>query len=151
MVEKLYEASQAGVKIQLIIRGICSLVPGIKGVSENIEAISIVDRFLEHSRVFVFHNNGQEKVILSSADWMVRNLSYRIETAFPVYNLRLAQIVKDNLRIQLTGNVKSRFIDATQSNPYRKDTSDLAIRSQYEIYYYFKRREETRWSKQTGG
>ena len=86
MIKKLYEASQAGVKIKLIIRGICCLVPGIKGLSENIEVISIVDRFLEHPRVYIFHNNGDSKYFLSSADWMKRNLSRRIEVAFPVYD-----------------------------------------------------------------
>ena len=79
MINLLYEASQAGVKIDLIIRGICCLVPGLQGISENIRVISIVDRFLEHSRIFVFHNNGDTKVYLSSADWMVRNLYHRIE------------------------------------------------------------------------
>ena len=85
IIHKLYDASNAGVKIRLIIRGICCLVPGVKGISENIEVVSIVDRFLEHARVFVFHNGGDEQVYLSSADWMERNLSYRIETTFPVF------------------------------------------------------------------
>ena len=86
MIQKLYEASKAGVKIKLIIRGICCLVPGIKGLSDNIEAISIVDRYLEHARVFIFHHSGEDLLYLSSADWMVRNLTYRVETAFPVYD-----------------------------------------------------------------
>ena len=89
MIERLYQASQAGVKIKLNVRGICSLIPGEKGISENIEAFGIVDRFLEHARVFWFHHQGEELVYLSSADWMVRNLSYRVETAFPIYDEKL--------------------------------------------------------------
>ena len=91
MIERLYEASRVGVKIDMIIRGICSLIPGRKGFSQNINAISIVDRFLEHARVFIFHHRGDEKTYLSSADWMVRNLSHRIETTFPIYNEKLKQ------------------------------------------------------------
>ena len=147
MIEKLYEASQAGVEIKLIIRGICSLVPGIEGFSENIEAISIVDRFLEHARIFVFHNGGDEQIYLSSADWMVRNLSYRVETAFPVLDPDLKTFVMDFLNLELTDNVKSRILDENQSNAYKKDGSDLAIRSQMETYYYIKRLEESRPSK----
>ena len=101
MIVKLYKASQAGVKIQMIIRGICCLVPGIKGISENIEVISIVDRFLEHARIFIFHNGGDEKIYLSSADWMTRNLSYRVETAFPIFDKKLKKEIKDCLAIQL--------------------------------------------------
>jgi polyphosphate kinase len=142
MMERLYKASQAGVSIKLIIRGICCLVPGLKGWSENIEAISIVDRYLEHARVFIFHNGGAEKIFLSSADWMVRNLTYRIETAFPVYDDRLRKQLKDLIAIQLNDNVKSRVIDLDQSNAYHKDDSDLAIRSQLETYYYLKRKVE---------
>jgi len=142
MIEHLYRASQEGVKIQLIIRGICSLVPGKKGVSENISAISIVDRFLEHARVFIFHHGGDELIYLSSADWMVRNLSYRVETAFPIYDERIRNQIKDFITIQLADNVKARIIDVDSINEYRKDGSDLAIRSQMETYYYIKRQVE---------
>ncbi len=142
MIEKLYEASKAGVKVQLIVRGICSLIPGIKGLSENISAISIVDRFLEHARVFIFYHGGDEPIYLSSADWMVRNLSYRVETAFPVYSEHLRNQIKDFVTIQLSDNVKARIIDQESSNEYRKDGSDLAIRSQMETYYYLKRQAE---------
>ena len=143
MIDKLYEASQSGVKIKLIIRGICSLVPGIKGVSENIEAISIVDRFLEHARVFIFHHKGEEKIYLSSADWMVRNLSHRVETTFPIYDQKLKEEIKDFIQIQLNDNVKARILDRDLSNQYKKDGSDLAIRSQVETYYYIKRKMES--------
>jgi polyphosphate kinase len=142
MIEKLYQASQAGVKIELIIRGICSLVPGIEGVSENIRVISIVDRFLEHARVFIFYHGGEELIYLSSADWMSRNLSYRVETAFPIYATHIRNQIKDFMTIQMSDNVKARVIDAASSNHYRKDGSDLAIRSQMETYYYIKRQAD---------
>jgi polyphosphate kinase len=139
MIIKLYEASQAGVQIKLIIRGICSLAPGLKGISENIEAFSIVDRYLEHARVFIFHNSGDEKIYLSSADWMERNLSYRVETAFPIYDEKIKKEIRDYINIQLNDNVKARVLDAKLRNPYRRSKSDLAIRSQVETYYYIKR------------
>lgn len=139
LIKKLYEASQAGVKIQLIIRGICCLAPGVKGLSENIKAISIVDRYLEHARVFLFHHGGKDLTYLSSADWMVRNLNYRIETAFPVYDENLKADIKDFLQIQLHDNVKARVLDKTLSNAYRKNGSDIAIRSQLETYFCVKR------------
>lgn len=140
MIHKLYEASQAGVTIQLIVRGICCLVPGLKGVSENIQAISIVDRYLEHSRVFIFYHGGREKIYLSSADWMVRNLSYRIETAFPILDAKLRREIKDYINIQLRDNVKARILDEESTNAYFKNGSDMAIRSQVETYYYVKRK-----------
>ncbi len=142
MIDLLYEASQKGVPVKLIIRGICSLVPGVEGVSDKIEAISIVDRYLEHSRVFVFHNEGDEKIFLSSADWMVRNLSHRIETVFPLYQEDIRKHIKDFLNIQWFDNVKSRYLDEARLNKYRTDTSELPIRSQHEVYYYIKRMNE---------
>jgi polyphosphate kinase len=142
MITKLYQASQCGVKIKLIVRGICCLVPGVPGLSQNIEAISIVDRFLEHARVFVFHQGGKEAVYLSSADWMLRNLSHRIETAIPVYNETLKKEIVNYLRIQLNDNVKARIIDINFLNEYRKTESDLSIRSQLEAYYYARRNTE---------
>ncbi len=151
MIDKLYEASKAGVKIKLIVRGICSLVPGLKGISENIEAIGIVDRYLEHARVFWFHNNGDEKIYLSSADLMVRNLYHRVETAFPIYDESIKSQIKDILKLQLQDNVKARIIDKEQHNAYRKDGSDLAIQSQIETYYYFKRLGETLAMERAGG
>lgn len=143
MVDWLYSASQAGVTIKLIVRGICCLVPGVKGISENISAISIVDRFLEHARVFYFYNGGDERLYLSSADWMVRNLSHRVETSFPVYDPTLKTEIKNILNLQLNDNVKARVLDAEQKNLYRKNNHYLVIRSQTETYYYLKRREET--------
>lgn len=138
IVKKLCEASQAGVKIQLIIRGICVLVPGVKGQSENIEAISIVDKFLEHSRVLVFSNGGNEKYFISSADWMIRNFDHRIEVACPIYNKEIQRELLTMLQIQLKDNTKSRLISRTQPNHYRHDHGTLSIRSQEETYLYFK-------------
>lgn len=142
MISKLYEASQAGVEIKLIVRGICCLVPGIPGISDNIEAISIVDRFLEHARVFIFYNKGKEDVYLSSADWMMRNLNYRIEMAFPVYNRDIKKTILEIIRFQLKDNVKARILDAQFTNTYRQNNHDLAIRSQIESYFLYKRQLE---------
>jgi polyphosphate kinase len=140
MIDKLYEASKAGVKIKIIVRGICSLMPQLRGVSDNIEAISIVDRFLEHARVFIFKNDGKEEIYLSSADFMERNLSHRVETAFPVYDGQLKKMIKDIIELQLNDNVKARIIDAKQSNEYQnEDEDDIAVRAQLETYYYFKK------------
>jgi polyphosphate kinase len=143
IIRKLYKASNAGVKIKMIIRGICCIVPGIKGYSENIEIISIVDRFLEHARVFVFHNSGDPKIYLSSADWMVRNLSHRLETAFPIYDPAIKQEILDYFQIQLADNVKARIIEKDFLNEYAKSESDLTTRSQVETYYYIKRKMES--------
>lgn len=142
VIRKLYEASNAGVKIKMIIRGICCIVPGIKGYSENIEIISIVDRFLEHARVFVFHCAGKDKIFLSSADWMVRNLSHRLETVFPIYDQAIKQEILDYLQIQWSDNVKARIIEKDFLNEYAKGQSDLTTRSQIETYYYIKRKME---------
>ncbi len=143
MMQKLYEARQAGVPIKLIIRGICSIVPGVPGVSENMEGISIVDRYLEHARVFIFHNRGEEEIYLSSADLMTRNLSWRVETVFPLYDPEVCRQVKDVIELQWRDNQKARILDARQANVYRTDHTDIAIQSQVETYFYFKRREES--------
>lgn len=142
IIAKLYEASAAGVKIKLIVRGICCLVPGLKGLSENIEIISIVDRFLEHARVFIFHNGGDERIFLSSADWMERNLSYRIETTFPIYDPDLKREIKEIIELQLNDNVKARIIDRFDQNEYRRTSTDIPVRAQLETYFYFKRKLE---------
>lgn len=140
MIHKLYEASKAGVKVKLIVRGICSLVSGIPGISENIECISIVDRYLEHARIFVFHASGAQKVFCSSADWMYRNLHARIETVFPIYDSHCKSVILELLELQLMDNVKARLIDEQASNTYKKaDERGTAIQSQLETYYYIKR------------
>lgn len=142
IIRKLYEASKAGVKIQLIVRGICCIVPGIKGVSDNIEVVSIVDRYLEHARIFVFHAGGAEKMFLSSADLMQRNLSFRIETAFPVYDKELKKEINTLINLQLEDNVKARIIDRNDRNEYRRSDSDIPVRAQLETYFYYKRKTE---------
>ncbi len=144
MVRRLYLANNAGVKIKLIIRGVCSIIPGIKGQSENIEAISIVDRFLEHSRIFVFCNNNDELYYISSADWMTRNIDTRIEVSAPVFDKDLKAELRHIIDIQLKDNVKSRIIDQNQSNPYKRQDGEKPIRSQIELYNYYKRLSEMR-------
>jgi len=138
MIKKLYDASQAGVKVTIIVRGICCLIPGVESMSENIYGISIVDRFLEHDRVYIFHNNGNEKIFLSSADWMKRNLSRRIEVAFPIYDKELKKQVKEIIKIKLIDNVKARIIDEKQTNEYQHMGSKEQHHSQNEIYDYLK-------------
>ncbi len=137
MTRKLYQASAAGVKINLIVRGICVLKPGVKGLSENIRVISIVDRFLEHARIFAFCNNQDVRMYISSADWMVRNLDNRIEVACPIYQTNLKKELMDILQIQLNDNCKARIIDANNTNQYQK-TKGKARRSQVETYEYYK-------------
>jgi polyphosphate kinase len=138
MIKKLYDASRAGVKIQLIIRGVCCLVPGVKKLSENVEVISIIDRYLEHARVYIFGNEGKEKMFLSSADWMQRNLNNRIEVAFPIHDRSIQKQIKDIINIQLKDNCKARIIDKSQSNHYKTQDSQNPIRAQYAIYNYIK-------------
>ncbi len=138
MVKKLYQAGEAGVKVRIICRGTCTLVPGRKGLSENIEVISIVDRFLEHSRVFVFHNGGDERYFISSADWMTRNLDHRIEVACPVNDPSLKRDLMTILKIQLKDNTKARIVNHPDINPYKDRGSVPAIRSQEEIYRFLK-------------
>ena len=142
MVSRLYAASQAGVKIRMIIRGMCSLVPGLPGISDNIEVISIVDRYLEHPRVMVFHNNGQPKVYISSADWMTRNLDFRIEVGVPIYDEKLRQRILDILELQFSDTTKARYIDAEQSNRYVPRGNRKKVRSQIAIYDYLKHWEQ---------
>lgn len=143
LIKKLYDASNAGVKVELIIRGICSLVPGIKGVSENIKAISIVDRFLEHSRILYFKNGGQELMYISSADWMGRNLDGRIEVSTPIYDTSLIKHLKNILKFQLADNTKARILNAEQNNKYQENKKGTK-RSQLLIYNYFKKQLETK-------
>lgn len=118
MINALYKASNAGVKIRLLVRGICCLVPGIEGQSENITIISIVDRFLEHARVYVFGNGGKEKMYLGSADWMTRNLDHRIEVITPILDKDIKKRLKNYLNLQLEDDSKARIIDKNQKNEY---------------------------------
>jgi polyphosphate kinase len=140
IVRKLYRASQAGVKIRLIIRGICVLQPGIPGISENIEAISIVDKYLEHSRVFIFHHGGEERIFISSADWMTRNFDHRIEVACPVEDPHIREELRTMLDIQWKDNCKARLLQPDALNMYRKVEEKESLRSQLAIYHYFRKR-----------
>jgi polyphosphate kinase len=133
MIDKLYVASQSGVKIKLIIRGICCLVPGVKGLSENIEVVSIVDKFLEHSRIFIFGNGGDELFYIASADWMSRNLDHRSEVAVPIYDKRLKNQIREFIMLQLSDNCKARIIDREQTNQYVRQTGKPAYRFQEEF------------------
>lgn len=141
IIELLYAASQAGVKIRLIIRGMCCLTPGVEGLSDNISAVSIVDRFLEHARVSVFHNEGDPEVVISSADLMQRNLDYRVEVGCPIYAPALKKKVIDILEIQFADRAKARVIDAEQSNAYLPRGNRKKIRSQKEIYHYLEQND----------
>jgi len=137
IVDLLYKASMARVKIRIIVRGMCSLIPGIKGRSEHIQVISILDRFLEHSRAYVFHNGGETELYLSSADWMTRNLDQRVEVGVPIYDAAIKQQILTTLDIQWHDNVKARIIDKEQSNHYVKRGNKKSVRSQQDIYDYF--------------
>lgn len=139
IVRKLYQASAAGVKIKGIIRGMCSLIPGVPGLSENIQVVSIVDKFLEHARVFVFCNNRKELYYISSADWMPRNLDNRIEVAAPIYDPDIQKEIKTMLNIQLKDNVKARIINESQDNTYKTSKNSRPVRSQMELYNYYKK------------
>jgi len=140
LIRKLYDASNAGVRVRLIIRGICCLVPGVDDLSGRIEAISIVDRFLEHTRVYAFANGGKWSVHLSSADWMGRNLDRRIEVAFPIMDQTLRRRILDLMEIQWADQVKARVIDIRQTNPYRdKDRNKVRTRAQSATHRYLLR------------
>ncbi|WP_273803056.1 polyphosphate kinase 1 [Providencia rettgeri] len=138
LTDKLYDASNAGVKIRLLVRGMCSLVAGQAGYSENIQVTSIVDRFLEHDRVYVFANAGDDKVFISSADWMTRNIDYRIEVAVQLVDPLLKQRVLDILELQFSDTVKARYVDKDLSNHYVPRGNKRKIRSQIAIYEHLK-------------
>ncbi|WP_068546564.1 polyphosphate kinase 1 [Thalassotalea crassostreae] len=166
LIDKLYKANNAGVEVNLIIRGMCSLVPNLEGLSENIRVISIIDRYLEHSRVMVFHANGANITYISSADWMTRNIEDRVEVSVPIYEESLKQQILDTLALQLNDNCKARIIDQEQKNDYvntqkqyrttatkaylkadniaklDKEKSCSPHQSQFEIYQYIKKREQ---------
>lgn len=137
LIEKLYEAAAAGVKINLIVRGICRLLPGVKNLSENITVIRIVDRYLEHGRIFVFHNNGNEEVFLGSADWMNRNIYRRIEVCFPIFDAQIKAELMAMLSLQLQDNVKAVVLDAKMNNNWKVSQS-APIQSQHSIYQLLK-------------
>ena len=137
-VDKLYEASNSGVKIKLIVRGICCLIPNIENLSKNIEVISIVDKYLEHPRVYIFENGGDKKVYISSADLMTRNLDNRVEVACPIYQEDLKKQILDTIQISLNDNVKSRLINLNKQNEF-VENKNKKVRSQWDTYDYFYR------------
>ena len=141
MIGKLYEAAKAGVEIKLVIRGICCMFTENKKFKALVQAISIVDEYLEHARVFIFHNGGDEKVFISSADWMQRNIDHRIEASCPILEKNIQKEIKEMLDIQLHDNIKARVLNNEQNNQYVNPRNTKKIRSQVEIYnYLYKKR-----------
>jgi polyphosphate kinase len=141
MIKKLYNAAESGVKIKICVRGICGIKPDKK---RNIQIRSIIDRYLEHSRIYYFYNGGDEKIFIASADFMKRNFDRRVELLIPVYNSSLKNELKNILSIYFRDNVKARRINATQSNPYIKTRSIIKVRAQYEIYNVLKEENESK-------
>jgi polyphosphate kinase len=138
VIHKLYEASVHGVKLTLIVRGICVLVPGVKGLSENIEAFSIVDRYLEHSRVYCFANGGNKEIFISSADWMIRNFDNRFEVACPIHDPIIKEDIYNILVINTKDNQKARLFSSEYINIYKQSIGEPPFRAQKEIYNYLK-------------
>ncbi|WP_113906245.1 polyphosphate kinase 1 [Aliidiomarina celeris] len=139
MIIRLYRASRAGVKVRAIVRGMCALRAGVADLSENIEVISIVDRFLEHTRVYCFHNNGEQRVFISSADIMTRNIDHRVEVGCPIHNTNIRKQLIDIFELQWRDNTKARIIDAAQTNAYRPRGNKKKTRSQKEVLQYLQR------------
>jgi len=136
MIDKLYDAASEGVELRMVSRGICCAKFKNKKWKDKVTAISIVDEYLEHSRIMVFHHGGNEKIFISSADWMIRNLDHRVEAAIPVTKKSLRNQLKDILDIQLKDNVKARILDNSLENNYVPPSGKKKIRSQIEIYNY---------------
>jgi polyphosphate kinase len=137
LMDKIYQASKAGVKIKLNIRGICGIRPGMKNLSENIEAISILGKYLEHTRIMIFCNNDEPKYFIGSADWMERNLDRRIEVTCPIYDKDIQKELRFIFDLQWSDNVKARQIDANSKNEYRKTDKKANTRAQMEFYKYY--------------
>jgi polyphosphate kinase len=142
MMDKIYEAARAGVKMRLIVRGIFGMLTGQEGVRENVEAISIVDKYLEHARIFLFGNGGDEKLFISSADWMPRNLNRRIEVACPIYSEEIKKELKEMLKVQLRDNTKSRILDNDLSNTYNRQQAEGRFRAQEDYYQYIREKHQ---------
>ena len=139
LVDKLYEASQAGVEIKMIVRGVCCLIPGVKGLSENIRVISVIDKFLEHPRVYMFENAGKKKIYISSADFMTRNIDNRVEVACPIYDKELQQQMIDTFEISWNDNVKARLVNLSfQNKMVECKSGESQRRSQWDTYEYLK-------------
>ncbi len=138
LIVRLYRASRAGVRVRALVRGMCALRAGVVGLSEHIEVRSIVDRLLEHARVFMFHNGGHARIYISSADWMKRNIDRRVEASCPIHDEQARAMVQGIMELQWRDNCKARIIDAEQSNPY-VPSSTRKVRSQRAIYSFLKR------------
>ena len=136
LIDTLYDAARAGVELKLIVRGIFCMFSENSKFIRPVKAISIIDEYLEHARVFIFHNGGKEKVYISSADWMVRNLDHRVEATCPVLDESIRKELNDILEIQLADNVKARWLDNDLLNKYKRDHEEKKVRSQIEIYNY---------------
>lgn len=139
MIDKLYEASKNEVPVKIVVRGICCLIPGIKGLSEHIEVISVVDKFLEHSRLYIFDNNNDPQYFISSADIMGRNLDTRVEISCPIYDSEIQQELQDTFDISWQDNVKARLISEKQDNAYVREGGP-SIRSQFATYEYYQKK-----------
>lgn len=140
IIDLLYRANKSGVKIRLLVRGFTCLIAGVKDLSEHIYITSILDRFLEHGRIYIFHNGGEERIFMGSADWMNRNLNRRIEVLAPIFDEDIKQELKEILQLQLNDNVKARVQDYTGKNEYVAHDTKKPIRSQYEIYKYLQKK-----------
>ncbi len=140
IIDLLYRANKSGVKIRLLVRGFTCLIAGVKDLSEHIYITSILDRFLEHGRIYIFHNGGEERIFMGSADWMNRNLNRRIEVLAPIFDEDIKQELKEILQLQLNDNVKARVQDFTGKNEYVAHDEKKPIRSQYEIYKYLQKK-----------
>ena len=143
IVEKLYQASSAGVDIKLLVRGNCSLITGVPKQSENIQAYGIIDRYLEHCRIMIFANGGDERYFMGSADWMQRNLDYRVEVYTPVYDTDLQKQLKTVIEFGLKDNVKARIVDGSGKNMINDRIIETPFRSQEEIYKLYKKEYES--------
>ena len=138
VIAKLYDASNAGVRIQMIIRGMCCLIPGLEGYSENIQVISIIDKYLEHARVWIFGDDGNDLMFLTSADMMTRNLDHRVEVGFPILDPNIKKEIREIIDIQLLDNTKAREINQFNNNKYVRSRSKTAHRAQTDTYSYLK-------------
>ena len=136
MIKSLYKASQQGVKIQMIVRGICCLIPRELQMSENIEVVSIIDKFLEHTRFMIFCNDNSNNVYISSADWMTRNLENRVEVTCPIIDKKLKKEILDIFNMYWNDNVKSRLVNHPKINKHKRNSKPY-FRSQDEIYNYY--------------
>lgn len=143
IIERLYAAAQAGVEVQLIVRGACCLQPAVKGMSDHIRAISIVDKYLEHARLYLFANGGDEVAYIGSADWMARNLDRRVEVCTPILDRQIQKLLHKVFAIQWADNVKARDLADQEHNPHVKAApGDDPLRSQTALYDYYKEQSE---------